>query len=61
MNLKLFVGEKVIASLPVDPSFATTEYHLKAFRRLLVMRHYKNLVALKKEPLFLLESSGQKK
>ena len=43
MKLKLTVNGKILSSVPVDEKLASNEYYLKAFRRLLLMRHRKEL------------------
>ncbi len=54
MNLKLSVGGKVLASIPVDPS-KCDEYYLKAFRRQLIIRYRSSIVAHNSEPAFVME------
>lgn len=54
MNLKLSVGGKVLASIPVDPS-KCDEYYLKAFRRQLIIRYRSSIIAQNSEPDFVVE------
>lgn len=60
MNLKLSVGGKVLASIPVDPA-KCDEYYLKAFRRLLIRRYRLPIAALKREPDFFIEAPRNEK
>jgi len=55
MKLTLSVEGKVLASIPIESCKENNEYYLKAFRRLLVIRHQDKLRALKKEPFFYVE------
>jgi hypothetical protein len=55
MKLNLTVNGKLISSVPVDASLIENENYLKAFRRLLMLRHRKLLMNLSSEPVFYLE------
>ena len=55
MKLTLSVEGRKLASVDLDASKAENDYYVKAFRRLLIIRHKKTLAALKKEPLFSIE------
>lgn len=62
MKLTLSVSGKILASTPIVPLAENNDYYLKAFRRLLILRHYKKLKTLKNEPQFFLEvPAGNKK
>lgn len=58
MKLNLSVEGRILSSVTVDASRAADEYYLKAFRRMLTIRHYKKLAVLNKEPFFFIEHSG---
>jgi hypothetical protein len=60
MKLNLTVNGKLLSSVPVDEKLAKNDYYLKAFRRLLLMRHRKELQAQNRQPLFYLELSPAK-
>lgn len=60
MKLTLTVNGKLLSSVPVDDKLAKNEYYLKAFRRLLLMRHRKELLAQDRQPFFYLELSPAK-
>lgn len=60
MKLTLTVNGKLLSSVPVDEKLAKNEYYLKAFRRLLLMRHHKELLSHDRQPLFYLELSPAK-
>lgn len=55
MKLNLTINGKIISSVPVDASLIENENYLKAFRRLLMLRHRKMLMNLSAEPVFCLE------
>lgn len=55
MKLNLTVNGKLLSSVPVDEKLAQNEYYLKAFRRLLLMRHRKELMEQNRQPFFSLE------
>jgi hypothetical protein len=55
MKLNLSVEGRILSSIPVDATKVESEYYLKAFRRLLTIRHHKTLAALNKKPVFFLE------
>lgn len=55
MKLNLSVEGRVLSSVFVDASRAGDDYYLKAFRRLLTIRHRKKLAVLNKEPFFFIE------
>lgn len=59
MKLNLSVEGRILASVYVEASKATNDYYLKAFRRLLTIRHQQKLMTLKKEPLFFLEQQAE--
>lgn len=60
MKLNLSVEGQILASVPVEAANAQNEYYLKAFRRLLTIRHRKKLAILAKEPFFFLENDAEK-
>lgn len=60
MKLNLSVEGRILASIPVEEAKAHNEYYLKAFRRLLTIRHHQKLVILNKEPVFILEAGAEK-
>jgi hypothetical protein len=60
MKLNLSVESRILASVPVEAAKAHNEYYLKAFRRLLTIRHHKKLVLLNKEPFFFLDYGAEK-
>ena len=60
MKLYLSVEGRILASVPVEAAKAENEYYLKAFRRLLTIRHHKKLAILNKEPFFFLEYGTDK-
>lgn len=60
MKLKLTVKGKVLSSVPVDETLVNNEYYLKAFRRLLIMRHRQVLLQLNEKPTFSIESPEAK-
>ncbi|HEV7333500.1 MAG TPA: hypothetical protein VGN63_20870 [Flavisolibacter sp.] len=60
MKLNLTVNGKLLSSVPLDESLATNEYYLKAFRRLLLMRHRKDLLKGNRQPNFYLEVPAAK-
>jgi hypothetical protein len=60
MKLNLTVNGKLLSSVPVDETQAKNEYYLKAFRRLLLMRHRKELLEKNRQPFFYLELSPAK-
>jgi hypothetical protein len=55
MKMNLSVEGRILSSVYVDASRIDDENYLKAFRRLLTIRHQKKLLAIKKEPCFYLE------
>lgn len=55
MKLNLSVAGKVLASTTVAPFLENNEYHLKAFRRQLVLRHRTKLRSVKNELMFSVE------
>lgn len=55
MKLNLTVNGKILSSVPVDENLASNEYYLKAFRRLLLMRHRKELLGQNTVANFSLE------
>ena len=59
MKLNLSVEGRILSSVYFDASRAGDEYYLKAFRRLLTMRHQKKLATLKKEPSFFIEAQPE--
>ena len=59
MKLQLTVNGKVLSSVPVDENLAGNEAYLKAVRRLLLMRHRKELQQ-DNQPHFLLEAAKPK-
>lgn len=61
MKLNLTVNGKLLSSVPLDEKLAHNEYYLKAFRRLLLMRHRKELLALNADAAFSLEIPATKK
>ena len=61
MKLNLSVEGRVLASVAVEETKAANDYYLKAFRRLLTIRHYQKLARLKKEPTFFLEQQVETK
>lgn len=60
MKLNLSVEGRILASIPVEATKAHNEYYLKAFRRLLTIRHHQKLAVLNKEPIFFLEAGAEK-
>lgn len=56
MKLHLTVDNRILASIPVEATGSVNDYYLKAFRRLLTIRHQKQLALLNKKPAFVLES-----
>ena len=61
MKLNLSVDGRILASVAVDSTKAGNDYYLKAFRRLLVLRHHQKLITLNKEPFFVLEQPAETK
>jgi hypothetical protein len=59
MKLNLTVEGRILASIPVDATQAANEYYLKAFQRLLVLRHQKAINRLQKKPTFFLETPAE--
>ena len=57
MKLNLSLEGKLLASVSVVPFAENNDYYLKAFRRLLVLRHEKKLRNTKKEPQFFVEKT----
>ena len=60
MKLNLAVNGKLLSSVPLDEKLATNEYYVKAFRRLLLMRHRKDLLQGNKQANFYLEVPATK-
>lgn len=60
MKLNLSIEGKILASTQVLPFAANNEYYLKAFRRLLVLRHHKKLQTVKNKPHFFVEVLDKK-
>ena len=61
MNLKLSVGGKVLASIPLDPNYCQNDYYLKAFRRQLIIRYRLSIAKLKRELEFIIEAPPLRK
>jgi hypothetical protein len=55
MKLNLSVDGCILASIPIEAFSHQNDYYLKAFRRLLVIRHQQKLSSLNKEPVFFIE------
>ena len=60
MKLTLTVDGRKLASVDLDAAKAENDYYVKAFRRLLIIRHKKTLAVLKKEPFFSIEKPVEK-
>ena len=61
MKLNLTVEGRILASIPLTASAIKDEYYLKAFRRLLTLRHQQKLAQLHKQAAFEVELPDDKK
>lgn len=60
MKLNLTVSGKVLDSVNVHPSQINDEYYLKAFRRLLILRHSQKVSAQPQNLSFFVEQEATK-
>lgn len=60
MKLNLTVSGKVLDSINIPPAHANDEYYLKAFRRLLILRHHEKVLAQRQNLSFFIELEPQK-
>jgi hypothetical protein len=55
MKMNISVEGRILSSVSVDTSRVSDEYYLKAFRRLLTIRHHKKLATISEKPSFMIE------
>ena len=60
MKLNLTVSGKVLDSVNIPPAHVNDEYYLKAFRRLLILRHHQKISAQRQNLSFFIEQEPQK-
>lgn len=61
MKLNLALNGRVLASVPVEAAAIENEYYLKAFRRLLTIRHHQTIITSKEKPSFFIEQQVEVK
>ncbi len=59
MKLNLTVDGRILASIPIEAFSHENDYYLKAFRRLMVIRHQQILSSLNQEQVFLLNHTAE--
>ena len=59
MQLKLAIGNKVIASIPLDTKKASNIDYINAKRRLLNVSHYATIVAFNEPPVYFIEVASK--
>lgn len=61
MKLNLSLSGKILSSVAIDPQNKNNDYYLKAFRRMLILRHRQSLAADQQPPVFCVEDDGKMK